>query len=53
MEEMEDGDDEEQEPFDDEDFVHQFDEENPPFEIRSEIADDIDNDYNFADEDDV
>jgi hypothetical protein len=48
--EEEDAEEEEAEQFDEEDFVHQFDEENPPFEIREEIIDDIDNDYNFPDE---
>lgn len=48
--EEEDGDEEEAEAFDEEDFTQQFDEENPPFEIREEIIDDIDNDYNFPDD---
>lgn len=45
-------DDEEYEEFDEEDFTNKYDEENPPYEIPPEVSDDLDNDYNFADDDD-
>lgn len=53
----EDGDDAEQydqgeEEFDEELIVNEFNDENPPIDIPPEIAEDIDNDYNFIDDDD-
>ena len=51
------GDDAEQydqgeEEFDEELIVNEFNDENPPIDIPPEIAEDIDNDYNFIDDDD-
>lgn len=53
----EDGEDAEQydnaeEEFDEELIVNEFNDENPPIDIPPEIVDDIDNDYNFIDDDD-
>ena len=53
----EDGEDAEQyeqaeEEFDEELIINEFNDENPPIDIPPEIVDDIDNDYNFIDDDD-
>ena len=53
----EDGEDAEQydnaeEEFDEELIVNEFNDENPPIDIPPEIVDDIDNDFNFIDDDD-
>lgn len=38
------------EPFAKEEAEREFDEENPPIAIPPEVIDDVDNDYNFEDE---
>ena len=36
--------------FNEQEFIDKFDEENPPFEIPPEVEEDVDNDYNFEEE---
>ena len=44
--------DQAEEEFEEDLIINEFNDENPPIDIPPDIVDDIDNDYNFSDDED-